>query len=76
MPKCEYCGFHHATQTYCSNCGQSNPCPSTRMLRFLGIFLGSIAIATIIFGIAYLYIQRSQSTRDYPPAPPIPAAKP
>lgn len=71
MPKCEYCGFHHATRTYCSNCGNSDPCPSIRMLRLLAITFASIILTSFIFGIAYLYIKRSHAARGYPPAPPI-----
>lgn len=72
MPKCKYCGFHHATPSYCSNCGHSDPCPGIRMLRLLGIIFGSIIVSALIFGVAYLYIKRSLASRDYPPAPPLP----
>jgi hypothetical protein len=76
MAKCEHCGFPHAIQGYCSNCGSSDPLPSRKHLKLAVIVFAAIILAAMASVPITLYLKRSAVFRDYPPAAPIPSATP
>jgi hypothetical protein len=76
MAKCAHCGFPHAIQGYCSNCGSSDPLPGRKLLWLALAVFGLIIFAALASIPISLYFQRSAVLRDYPAAPPIPSPTP
>ncbi|MGA1129756.1 MAG: hypothetical protein ACO3XN_06785 [Chthoniobacterales bacterium] len=73
MAKCEQCGFPHAIPEYCSNCGSSDPLPSSKLIRLAAIVFGLIILAALASLPIALYLKRSAIFREYPEAAPLPS---
>lgn len=76
MAKCEQCGFPHAIPGYCSNCGSNDPLPGLRLLRLAAVIFALVILAALAGIPVSLYLKHRAIVRDYPAAPPIPAATP
>lgn len=76
MAKCAHCGFPHAIQGYCSNCGSNDPLPGRKLMWVTLAVLGLLIFAALASIPVSLYFQRSAALRDYPAAPPIPSPAP
>ncbi len=45
MPRCEHCGFGHASSDRCVNCGSTDPFPRRRVYKLLIVMLSLVLAA-------------------------------
>jgi hypothetical protein len=45
MPRCEHCGFGHASSDRCVNCGSTDPFPRRRVYKLLILMLSLVLAA-------------------------------
>lgn len=79
MPKCDRCGFAHASKDHCINCGDTDPFRRRRLFRMLALVAALVVggAALFYFYLRYDQIERSvrmaeQAAKDRVPFIPVP----